>query len=69
MATNSHKNSIKRAPQTELECFLELEKLGLLDAEYDQFYSPHKAEHRHYSLRYAAHKQKKPQPPGGMLSA
>jgi hypothetical protein len=56
-----------KAPESELECFHWLEKNGLLNKEFDQYFSPHKAEHRHYSLRYAAFKKGWPQPPGGKL--
>lgn len=59
---------VKRAPKTELQCFWELESLGLLDEEWDRWYSPYKAEHSHYSLRLAAYRKGWPQPPGGPIA-
>lgn len=53
------------AAKSELQCFLELERLRLLDPTWDQFYSPYKAKHSHYSLRLAAHHRGHKQPPGG----
>jgi hypothetical protein len=52
---------------SELECFHQLEKLKLLDPVCDQWFSPHKAEHGHYSLRLKAHRKGWPQPPKGTL--
>ena len=56
----------KPQPPSELDCFFWLENRGLLHD--DEYFSPTRAEHSHYSLRRSHAVAGKPQPPTGPLA-